>query len=172
MTKAEMTKLFAAMSLIYRHDKMFSAGIEALKPTIEIWTATLPELSYALGQQALVRVFRTCKYPPTPAELSEAAAEVTAEIRGRCNELKDRIRLHSAFLECSVEKYYESLPADDVVRVVIDRIGGPERLYENLEKGGQIWNWTAFEAAHREICLSGGTALPGAKASALPPKKG
>lgn len=172
MTKAEMTKLFAAMSFIYRHDKMFSAGIEALKPTIEIWTAALPELSFALGQQVLIRVFRTCKYPPTPAELSEAAAEVSAEIKKRCNELKENIRFHCAFLENSVEEYYASLPADDITRIVIDCIGGPEKLYKNLENGGQIWSWTAFEAAHREICLSGGTALPGAKASTLPPKKG
>jgi len=171
MTKAEMTKLFAAMSLIYRHDKMFSAGIEALKPTIEIWTATLPELSYALGQQALIRVFRTCKYPPTPAELGEAAEEILNELNSQCTQLKNDIRFSTEYLG-SIEEYYASLPNGHMTRCVIDRIGGPEKLYENLESGGQIRNWTAFEAAHREICLSGGTALPGAKASALPPKKG
>lgn len=171
MTKAEMTKLFAAMSLVYRHDKMFSAGIEALKPTIEIWTATLPELSYALGQQALIRVFRTCKYPPTPAELGEAADEILSEFRRQCTQLKNDIQFHTEFFG-SVEEYYASLPNGHMTRCVIDRIGGPGRLYENLEKGGQIWNWIAFEAAHKEICLSGGPALPGANPQALPPRKG
>ena len=172
MTKSEMTKLFAAMSLIYRHDKMFSAGIEALKPTIEIWTATLPDLSFALGQQALIRLFRTCKYPPTPAELEECAASIRAEINAQCDSAIQMFRTRTGLFGETVEECFAGLPKGDLARLAIEHIGGPERLYEKLEKGGWIWNWTAFEKAYTEICLGCGPALPDAKAPALPSRKG
>ena len=173
MTKAEMTTLFAAMSLIYRHDKMFAAGIEALKPTIEIWTAALPDMSYALGQQALMRVFRTCKYPPTPADLSEAAEEIKAEIRRYCEPIKNMIQLEcSDLIGRTVEECYSKLSPNDLTRKAIDYIGGPQRLFDHIGSDYKVWNWSAFDAAYMELCLSGRPALPGSKSPALPPKKG
>lgn len=171
MTKAEMTKLFAAMSLIYRHDKMFSAGVEALKPTIELWTAALHDISFELGQRALMRLIRTCKYPPTPAELAESAENVRREIMAFCSREKDIIRLNYALTNEDIEQCVSYL-SDSVARRAIERIGGADKLLAQTDSGNRFWNWDAFEKAYMEISLSGGTALPEAKANALPAKKG
>lgn len=171
MTKAEMTKLFAAMSLIYRHDKMFSAGVEALKPTIELWTAALHDISFELGQRALMRLIRTCKYPPTPAELAESAESIKAEIKASCLREKQNIRFYFAYANEDMELCMEYL-SNCTARKAIERIGGADKLLAQTDSGNRFWNWDAFEKAYMEISLSGGTALPEAKANALPAKKG
>lgn len=171
MTKAEMTKLFAAMSLIYRHDKMFSAGVEALKPTIELWTAALPDISFELGQRALMRLIRTCKYPPTPAELAESAESIREEIKARCIREEQNIRFYYAYADEDIDLCIGYLP-DGATRKAIERIGGADKLLVRADKGNSFWNWDAFEKAYTEICLSGGAALPETKATALPAKKG
>ena len=83
MTKSEMTKIFTLMALNYRNAKMFEGGIAALKPTIELWTSCLADVDFWTGQQALLRVLREYKFPPTIAEFKEQADSVLKSLEGK-----------------------------------------------------------------------------------------
>ena len=78
MTRQEMTKLFALMMLAWPKAEMFQR--DKMKPTIALWAACLPEVDFLTGQAATIRLCRECKFPPTIAEMREAAENVRKEI--------------------------------------------------------------------------------------------
>ncbi len=91
MTKAEVTELFAALMIAYPDAKLFrgldGADLGAkLAPTIAFWTACLRDTDPWAARQAVLRVCQTSRFPPSVAELREAAEtvqrETDAEIRG------------------------------------------------------------------------------------------
>ena len=147
MTKREMTEIFAALRLAYPHSKMFEGGIETLKPTIELWTASLPDVDFAIGQRALCRVLRECRYPPTIAEFRAAAEEEEAEIKSLASKAIDSIRL-----QFMLHKTTRGLDADPVTQKAIDLLGGPEMLYIRGDTVDR-WRWPEFEAAFRAAYL-------------------
>ena len=78
MTRQEMTKLFALMMLAWPKAEIFQR--DKVKPAIALWAACLPEVDFLTGQAAVVRLCRECKFPPTIAEMREAAEKVSKEI--------------------------------------------------------------------------------------------
>ena len=83
MTKKEMTELFSVMLLAWPNAEMFKGGVAKLGPTIELWTACLTDVDFWLGQQAVIRLCRECKFPPSIAEFKEKADAVKREIDSR-----------------------------------------------------------------------------------------
>lgn len=81
MTRQEMTKLFALMMLAWPKAEMFQR--DKVKPTIALWAACLPEVDFLTGQAATVRLCRECKFPPTIAEMREAAENVRKDVESR-----------------------------------------------------------------------------------------
>ena len=122
MTKSEMTELFAAIMLLYPHDKLFSRGIEALKPTIELWTKVV-NIDFQTAQRALILAFRKCKFPPTPADILEAAADLQSYLVSKVDEAVSSIK-SGCFLHGSLEAYYGSLGKGSPIRAAIDAVGG------------------------------------------------
>ena len=81
MTHKEMSEIFAVMLLAYPNAEVFKGGIAKLGPTINLWVTCLPEIDFWTGQQAVVKLVRECKFPPTIAEFKEKAEKVQAEVR-------------------------------------------------------------------------------------------
>ena len=81
MTQKEMTEIFGIMLLAYPNAETFKGGIQKLLPTINLWCACLPEVDFWIGQQAVIKLCRECKYPPTIAEFREKADAVKSEDR-------------------------------------------------------------------------------------------
>ena len=86
MTRAEVTEIFAVLMMAYPNAEMFKApdkdSLKAkLAPTITLWTTCLRDIDFWAAQQAVIRVCQTCKFPPTIAEMREAAEAVLHEIK-------------------------------------------------------------------------------------------
>lgn len=81
MTRREMSELFLLMRLAWPNAPMFQP--DKMKPTIILWAACLPDVDFLTGQAAVVRLCRECKFPPTIAEMREAAEGVRKEIESR-----------------------------------------------------------------------------------------
>lgn len=129
MTKTEMTELFAVMSLAWPQAEMFRNGVGKLGPTIALWTACLEEVDYWTAQKALVKLCRSCKFPPTIAELKEKCDEVNHEVKAEIRGAWDNLRLYSRFGEKSLVDVYHELKPGDRSKAVIDAMGGPDKLY-------------------------------------------
>ena len=86
MTHKEMSEIFAVMLLAYPNAEVFKGGIAKLGPTINLWVTCLPEIDFWTGQQAVVKLVRECKFPPTIAEFKEKAEKVQAEVRARIDQ--------------------------------------------------------------------------------------
>lgn len=78
-----MTEIFSVMLLAWPNAEMFKGGVAKLGPTIELWAACLSDVDFWLGQQAVIRLCRECKFPPSIAEFKEKADNVQQEIRSR-----------------------------------------------------------------------------------------
>lgn len=50
MTRKEMTEIFSVMLLAWPNAEMFKGGVQKLGPTIELWTACLPDVDFWQGQ--------------------------------------------------------------------------------------------------------------------------
>ena len=58
MTRKEMTEIFSVMLLAWPNAEMFKGGVQKLGPTIELWTACLPDVDFWQGQQAVIKLCR------------------------------------------------------------------------------------------------------------------
>lgn len=169
MKKKEMTKIFGVMMLAFPNAEMFKGGIEQLKPTIELWTACLPDIDFWTGQQALVRLCRECKYPPTIAEFKAQADNVRKELKNTVNGYIQQIRMADAIGE-SLEGFYASLPVDSHLRMTIDLMGGVSKLVITHHHNGKpfsMWNWSGLEESYKRLMRSG-NALTQEAPQALP----
>ena len=95
MTRKEMSEIFAVMLLAYPNAEVFKGGIAKLGPTINLWVTCLPEIDFWTGQQAVVKLVRECKFPPTIAEFKEKAEAVQAEVRARIGRAWDAFKLQA-----------------------------------------------------------------------------
>ena len=82
MTQKEMTEIFGIMLLAYPNAEAFKGGIQKLVPTIQLWCSCLPDVDFWTGQQAVIKLCRECKFPPTIAEFKEKAEDIRSEIIG------------------------------------------------------------------------------------------
>lgn len=172
MNKQEMTKIFSLMMLNYPKAEMFKGGIEKLKPTIELWTACLPDVDFWTGQQALAKVFRENPFPPTIAEFKAQADNVHKEIKSTVNDYIQSIRTADMMFD-SLDEFYRNLPKGDRLRMTIDMMGGVDNLTVTHEHNGQIscmWNWSEFERCYEKL-LRSGNALMQKAPQALPRKE-
>ena len=152
MTNKEMSELFSVMMLAWPNAEMFKGGVAKLAPTIKLWTSCLPEIDFWTGQQALIKLCRVCKYPPTIA---------------------DFIR-NADYFGGSLEAWYAELPPGCPEKLVIARMGGPQELIETHTGGDgkqfSMWRWDRLEAEYRSLLRERKT-LPGGSVAALPARK-
>ena len=127
MTHKEMSEIFAVMLLAYPNAEVFKGGIAKLGPTINLWVTCLPEIDFWTGQQAVVKLVRECKFPPTIAEFKEKAEAVQAEVKARIGRAWDAFKLQANLGKTPLE-FFAGLPADSNTRRAIEMIGGPDRL--------------------------------------------
>lgn len=143
MTKKEMTEIFSVMLLAWPNAEMFKGGVPKLGPTIELWTACLSDVDFWLGQQAVIRLCRECKFPPSIAEFKEKAEAVQQEVRSRIDLEWNQIKF-SHVLDASPEEWYRGLPPDGAVKAVVDALGGVSGL-------GSSWNYYEFRDMYEKL---------------------
>lgn len=165
MTKKEMTEVFSVMMLAWPNAEMFKGGIQKLAPTIELWTACLSDVDYWLAQQAVVRLCKECKFPPTIAEFRERVQAVRDDMQLRIDSAFQRIR-SATLLYGSLEEFYAQLPPGDMLKTVIGTMGGVQALTTPLDKGGSMWNFEGFRAAYTAL-IRNENALEGGRKRAL-----
>lgn len=161
MTRAEMTEIFALLMIAYPNAEMFRAQTqqslkEKLAPTITLWTACLREVDFWTAQKAVIRLCRACKFPPTIAEMLEAAQTVGQEVAQeiRCAYLQAR---SAVLLECGdPEEAYSTLPTR--TRKVIDEMGGMEAF---LHPGEGMFDMQGFMDTYERLLRANPVGLPG-----------
>lgn len=166
MTRAEMTELFAVLMIAYPNAEMFKAPDqqalkEKLAPTITLWTTCLRDMDFWTGQQAIIRVCQTCKYPPTIAELREAAdavlRDMASEISNAYFWARNSVRLMRE--DESLEDVYRGLPTR--TRKAIDAMGGMDAF---LPPGSGRFNLEGFQQTYEQLLRANPVGLPGERA--------
>lgn len=163
MTRAEMTEIFAVLMLAYPNAEMFRAPDqqalkEKLAPTITLWTTCLRDVDFWTAQQAVIRVCRTCKFPPTIAEMREAADRVAADVREEIDRAYLWLRNEICFLRDgeTLESVYEGLPAR--TKKAIDAMGGMDVF---VQPGSNMLNMRGFEETYERLLRKNPVGLPG-----------
>lgn len=169
MTAKEMTEIFSVMLLAWPNAETFKGGIARLGPTIQLWTANTQDIDFWTGQQAVMRLCKECKYPPTIAEFRAAAEAVNEDIHKRIRRCWDILRIFVHRGRDYLVDWMQRLPDGDALKLTIDAMGGVDALAINY---GDVkrWNLAGFEAAYiavirKDPALIGGTslALPGGR---------
>ena len=162
MTRAEVTEIFAVLMMAYPNAEMFKApdkdSLKAkLAPTITLWTTCLRDIDFWAAQQAVIRVCQTCKFPPTIAEMREAAEAVLHEIKSEISNayLMARSELQLARLAGRTkEQALEGMPTR--TQKVIEAMGGQEILRDGALRANLRDD--AAEEPHRPAWQHGRTA--------------
>lgn len=149
MTKKEMTKLFSVMLLAWPNAEIFRGGMGKLAPTIQLWTACAEDIDFWTGQQAVYRLCKTGRFPPTIAEFREQADKINAEIQSAADLTAFEIR-GAGTPDGSLEDYYRHLPQESFTRAVIDAMGGPGALLSGAGRA-PMWDTQGIEAACRAV---------------------
>ncbi len=162
MTRKEMTEIFAVMSLAWPTAEMFKGGVERMGPTITLWASCLLDVDFWTGQQAVVKLCRECKFPPTIDEFREKAKAVHADIRNVIEQNWDFLTLHR-FTDGGIEQYIKSLPDGCRTKTVVMAMGGVEALVIKDERGQHL-NFEGFRDAYtalirKDPALCGGMKL-------------
>ena len=134
MTHKEMSEIFAVMLLAYPNAEVFKGGIAKLGPTINLWVTCLPEIDFWTGQQAVVKLVRECKFPPTIAEFKEKAEKVQAEVKARIDQEWNYLKLDMV-LGKTPEEAVARLPEGTDTRRVIEAMGGPHIILRAVAHG-------------------------------------
>ena len=147
VTKKEMTEIFSVMLLAWPNAEMFKGGVAKLGPTIELWAACLSDVDFWTAQQAVVRLCRTCKFPPSIAEFREQADAVGRDVQSRIDLAWNEVKW-SRLLDRSPEEWYKRLRPGSDIRAVVDALGGPERL---VSEDGKRWNYYEFRDMYEKL---------------------
>lgn len=164
MNRAEVTELFAVLMLAYPNAEMFKApDKESLKaklaPTITLWATCLRDVDFWAGQKAVIRVCQTCKYPPTIAEMRDAAE---AELHEMKSEISNAYMMARNYIQ--VEESLGGTAADVLghlpVRTVkvIEAMGGMDAFAPPDGKG---YNMAGFEQTYEALLRKNPIGLPG-----------
>ena len=137
------------MLLAWPNAETFKGGIKKLAPTIRLWTASIMDVDYWTGQQAIIRLCKICKFPPTIAEFREQAKAVNKDVQSLIDRTIQDIR-SADFTHGSPSALYAALPPGSFTRTVIDIVGGPDALTVIFDQNGKqssMWNIAAIRAA-------------------------
>lgn len=161
MTRAEMTEIFAVLMLAYPNAEMFKAQSqqalkEKLAPTITLWTTCLRDMDYWTAQRAVVKVCQTCKFPPTIAEMREAAEKVQHEIASEIQHAYLMARNEVHLRGGDLAEAYKALPTRS--QKVIDAMGGMDKF---LPEGAGMFNMSGFEQTYERLLRNNPIGLPG-----------
>jgi len=154
MTQKEMTEIFSLLLLAYPNAEMFKGGVGKLKPTIELWTAALPDVDFQTGQQAVIRFIRTSRFPPTVAEFRESAEGVRAEIEKKSVDAWNHLKSLMCLLELSPAEAVGHETTSEFVRQVVRYMGGPDKLIRRLPDGTEIYAYFEFKEAFMNVALT------------------
>lgn len=159
MTRAEMTEIFSVFMLAWPNAETFRASSKEeltakLGPTITLWAACLRDVDYWTGQKATVKVCQTCKYPPSIAEMREAADAVRLETAGEIEAAYRTAR--NICLLYGRERGYSLMP--DRARKVIDAMGGMDAF---APPEGDCFAMLEFQRTYDTMLRSNPTGLPG-----------
>ena len=135
MTRKEMSEIFAALLLAYPHADVFKGGIQKLGPTINLWTTCLSEIDFWTGQQAVIKLCRVCKFPPTIAEFREQADNVKSEVQQRVNSAWTLLRFDLE--DKSPSEVYAALDERSQTKLAIAAMGG--ELYEEASHHNAVF---------------------------------
>lgn len=172
MTNKEMAEIFSVMLLAWPNAEVFKGGIAKLGPTIKLWTSCTADVDFWTGQQAVIRLCKTCKFPPTIAEFREQVDAVNNKIKALTDSAFLELR-NTELLHRSLENYYKGLPDGSLSKKAIDLMGGVAALTLSHEHNGKTyhqWNVSGFERACAAV-IRGMPTLVGGKPLALPAKK-
>lgn len=139
------------MLLAWPNAETFKGGIKKLAPTIKLWTASTMDVDHWTGQQAIIRLCRICKFPPTIAEFREQAMAVKKDVQALIDKTIQDIR-SADYMYGSPVALYAALPPGDFTRTVIDIMGGPDSLVLTFNHGGKetsMWNIPGIRQACR-----------------------
>lgn len=147
VTKQEMTEIFSVMLLAWPNAEMFKGGVAKLGPTIELWTACLSDVDFWLGKQAVIRLCRECKFPPSIAEFKRQAESVNNDIQARINRAWNRMQI-SLLSEESLDEWYQSLDPRNDIKAVVDALGGVGKCAAGSKKG---WSYNEFRDMYKKL---------------------
>lgn len=129
MNRAEVIKLITILSINYRN----WPGEDKEEDTVLLWESMLADMSFEIGQAAVKMHISRSVYPPTIADIRDAAATITApktiEAIEAWDMITDAIRKYGFYRETEA---MESLPED--VAQMAKRFGWRELcLSENVD---------------------------------------
>ena len=153
MTQKEMTEIFSLLLLAYPNAEMFKGGVGKLKPTIELWTAALPDVDFLTGQQAVIRFIRNSRFPPTIAEFRESAVGVLAEIESRSRDAWNTLKAMITIMDLSPAEAIADKNTPEFVRQVVRYMGGPDKLILRFPDGTQKYAYYEFMSAYKHVAL-------------------
>ena len=168
-----MVEIFAVMLLAYPNAETFKGGIQKLGPTIELWTACLPEVDFWTGQQAVIKLCRECKFPTTIAEFKEKADDVKHDVRGQIQQAWSILRLYlDGFKAVTPIEAYNKSP--EITKAAIDIMGGPDKLIvtethtmgDGSQKTYESYNYDGFSKAYEKLIRSR-SSLPSGNRAAI-----
>jgi len=153
MTQKEMTEIFSLLLLAYPNAEMFKGGVGKLKPTIELWTAALPDVDFQMGKQAVIRFIRASRFPPTIAEFRESVSGVMAEIEGRSMVAWNTLKAMITIMGRSPAEAVADENTPEFVRQVVRYMGGPDKLIRRFPDGTQAYAYYDFLDAYKYVAL-------------------
>ena len=173
MTQKEMTEIFGALLLAYPNAEVFKGGIQKLAPTINLWCTCLSDVDFWTAQQAVIKLCRECKFPPTIAEFKEKSDAVKSEIRSQIDsDWNLYIRQPIRFADKTPQEVYDKAP--ERIKAVVDVMGGPDKLLiteehtmgDGTKKVYEMFNSEGFRNAYEKL-LRKEEALPGTSRPAI-----
>lgn len=172
VTKKEMTEIFSVMLLAWPNAEMFKGGVAKLGPTIELWTACLSDVDFWLGQQAVIRLCRECKFPPSIAEFREKAESVKGDVARQIDQAWSYLHMMIKTMDATPLEAYIDSPA--MTKAAIDAMGGSDKLIitepHTMGDGSQgphkMFNYDGFRYAYEQL-LRRKSALPGRSSPAV-----
>lgn len=167
MTLKETSEIFSVLMLAYPNAEMFKGGIQKLAPTIKVWTQCLNDVDFWTAQQAVIRLCKFCKFPPSIAEFREQVDAVKKEIESDIEECIRFIRMWDG--HGNLEERCAALPDGSITAIVIARLGGVSGLSKTYEQNGKkisVWQWDEFRRQYMSVVKA--KVLPGGSFLELP----
>lgn len=160
MTKKEMTEIFSVMMLAWPNAEMFKGGTQKLAPTIELWTVCLSDVDFWTAQQAVIKLCRECKFPPSIAEFKEKATSVQYELSGRIDMAWRDVKWELERHETPEAALHEL--SDTLAEQAIAAMGGPGALIvqsmhiygDGRTEPCEYYNYDGFKKAATKIIQS------------------
>ena len=96
MTYRETARMMAVLQAAFPN---FYSRAEDRDAAVKIWAAALDDLPYGEAQAAVMRVIRTSRFPPTVAEVRQAADDLRWEARDFVAQAALRVPVYAGIAE-------------------------------------------------------------------------